>query len=379
MRRRRCLKMQLDEVSKVHRNSFGALRLLFAYAVIVSHSPQLIDGNFSREIFISHGLQVSLGELAVAGFFIISGYLIAGSYLSDPNLWRFLERRILRIYPAFIVASLICIFLVGPLSGGALGAMSAHDWLLALGRLVFLVPPVVPMAFHGLPIPALDGSMWTIRYEFRCYLLVAAIGALGLLRKPRLILLLTATVYGVALAVDVVRPAISRGTLHQMVFTAIGDPDIAFKLTAVFLSGACIRLFRDRISFPPLLVALSAIGWGAALMTSFLVYPATGVFGAYIIFWAALCSKSAAIEAINNRYDYSYGTYLYAWPIASIIVLMFKHDRLLTQGALTFITLILATSAGAVSWYFVEKPTLNLKPRRSLTRPDAAVTTSACA
>jgi peptidoglycan/LPS O-acetylase OafA/YrhL len=371
--------MQLDEVSKVHHNSFGALRLLFAYAVIVSHSPQLIDGNFSREIFRSNGLQVSLGELAVAGFFIISGYLIAGSYLSDPSLWRFLERRILRIYPAFIVASLICIFLVGPLSGGALGAMSAHDWLLALGRMVFLVPPVVPMAFHGLPVPALDGSMWTIRYEFRCYLLVAAIGVLGLLRKPRLVLFLTATVYGVALAIDVVHPAISKGTLHQMVFTAIGDPDSAFKLTAVFLSGACMRLFRDRISFPPLVVALSAIGWGVALGTMLWVYPATGLFGAYVIFWAAFRSKSTVIESINNRYDYSYGTYLYAWPIASIMVLIFNHDRLLTPGVLTFFTLILATSAGAISWYLVEKPTLNLKPHRSLLAQKTAVKTSACA
>ena len=178
--------MQSHQVSNTHRNNFGALRLLFAYAVIVSHSPQLIDGNFSRELFVSKGLGVSLGELAVVGFFIISGYLIAGSYLSDPNLWRFLKRRILRIYPAFLVASLVCIFLVGPLSGGLLGAMSAHDWILTFGRLALLVPPVVPGAFHGLPIPALDGSMWTIRYEFRCYLLVAAIGTFGLLRKPKL-------------------------------------------------------------------------------------------------------------------------------------------------------------------------------------------------
>ncbi len=355
--------MQSHEAPKDHHNSFGALRLLFAYAVIVSHSPQLLDGNFSREIFLSHGLHVSLGELAVDGFFIISGYLIAGSYLSDPNIWRFLKRRILRIYPAFVVASLICIFLIAPLSGGLLTAISARGWELTLGRLVFLVPPVVPMAFHGSPIPALDGSMWTIRYEFRCYLLMAIIGVLGLLRKPKLVLLFTAAIYGVAFAVDVLHPAIPSGRLHQILFAGIGDPSAAFKLTAVFLSGVCMRLFRDRISFPPLIVALSAIGWGAALMTVFWICPATGVFGAYLILWAALSSKSAVIESINNSYDYSYGTYLYAWPIASIIVLVFSHERLLTPGVLTLSTLILATVAGAISWYMIEKPALRLKPR----------------
>jgi peptidoglycan/LPS O-acetylase OafA/YrhL len=114
-------------------------------------------------------------------------------------------------------------------------------------------------------------------------------------------------------------------------------------------------------------------------VTVFWVYPVTGVFGAYLIFWAALGSKSAIMESINNRYDYSYGTYLYAWPIASVIVLVFRHEHFLAPSILTFSTLILATSAGALSWYLVEKPALSVKPNKSLRGRQAAVTRSACA
>ena len=87
-------------------NNFGVLRLLFAFAVIFSHAPQMIDGNFSREPFISLGASMTLGMFAVDGFFIISGYLLAGSYLSTNSLRKFITSRILRIYPAFIAASL---------------------------------------------------------------------------------------------------------------------------------------------------------------------------------------------------------------------------------------------------------------------------------
>ena len=243
-----------EKPGKAHQNNFGFFRLLFAYAVIVSHSPQMLDGNPAREPLMALGLNANFGGLAVDGFFIISGYLIASSYLSSRSLLRFLTSRILRIYPAFLIACLICIFVVAPIGGGALGALSPRDWIISAGRTLLLMPPSVPNALHTLPIPALNGSMWTIRYEFRCYLLVALLGMIGLLDRRRIVATMVVLAYGLVVLVSVLGfPDIPPGRLHQLIYGGLGDPVQIIQLTAIFMSGVCARLYRDRISFRPAL------------------------------------------------------------------------------------------------------------------------------
>src|SRR5579863_6185230 len=129
---------------KAHRNNFGALRLMLAYAVIISHSPEMLDGNPSREPLMALGLHFTFGGLAVDGFFIISGYLIASSYLSSRSLAQFFTSRVLRIYPAFVIAFLICILLVGPIAGGTLGALNARGWLSVFAKMISLGSPELP-------------------------------------------------------------------------------------------------------------------------------------------------------------------------------------------------------------------------------------------
>ena len=105
--------------SAQHGNNFNLLRFLFAALVIVSHAPELQDGDRSNELLSRLFGSISFGDLAVDSFFILSGFLIVKSWVSQPRVGCFLASRLLRIYPGFIAASLFCAFVVGPLYGGA--------------------------------------------------------------------------------------------------------------------------------------------------------------------------------------------------------------------------------------------------------------------
>ena len=357
----------------VRLNNIGALRLFLAYAVIVSHSPEMLDGNRSRELLVNMGSHVTLGGLAVDGFFILSGYLIAASFLSSRSLLTFLRSRILRIYPAFLVAFLVCLLLVGPAAGGDLHSIGFSGALSAIGRALLLEEPRLPGAFHSLPIPSLDGSMWTIRYEFRCYLAVAMLGALGLLERRRLVLGITILCYAVNAAfIFIGGPMIRSGLAHQIVFGVIGDPPILSALLAVFFTGVCSYLYRDRIVFNHLtLILLLAALFGAVLKLPYLE-PVVGIAGCYILLWLGFGLSSERLQRLNNRYDFSYGIYLYAWPIAALIILIAQRQHLAMPPALlTGLTAVVSTVVGAISWYVVERPSLSLKSRRSKSKPVA--------
>src|SRR5262249_36023778 len=146
--------------------------------VIVSHSFGLMDGDYSREPLARLFGSLALSDIAVDGFFVISGYLVTQSFESSHSVLSYLRKRVLRIYPGYCVAFLVSIFIVAPLTGGALSDIT---WIAAFNMLLLQMPSV-PNVFNGLHFPVLNGAMWTIAYEFRCYLAVVVLGLLGLLR-----------------------------------------------------------------------------------------------------------------------------------------------------------------------------------------------------
>ena len=160
-------------------NKFCALRLFFACLVIFSHSPAILSGS---RAFQPHFGPLTFGEVAVDGFFLISGYLITKSYLGCSNLTDYFRKRVLRIYPGFAVNVLVCVFLLAPFVGAGASVFKLTSILETSLRLGILSFPKLPNIFPGFPKLVMNGSAWTIAYEFRCYILVAV---LGLVAEPR--------------------------------------------------------------------------------------------------------------------------------------------------------------------------------------------------
>jgi peptidoglycan/LPS O-acetylase OafA/YrhL len=357
-----------DRSPIAHTNNFGALRLLFACLVIVSHSPQIIDGALLREPFIRTFGTITLGALAVDFFFIISGFLIVGSFLSSRSLGSYLLKRVLRIYPAFIVAYLACIFLVGPLVGGQLGALGLVGYFKTFARMLTLDLPRLPGAFSTLPEPSLNSSMWTISYEFRCYLLVPLLAYAGILRRPRLVLGLTAILLLAYVAILGLHWRLSWGALEQIPSSKaiLRSPQIMIRFAGLFMAGACFQLYRHKIRFDGRIAAVCAIIATLLLFVPALAEFGLATFGAYALFWTAFTRRLPFLRHVNNDWDISYGVYLYAWPTGALLAYFIGS---MTPMVLCLTTLALVVPLAFLSWKVIEEPSLKWKQRRQALRP----------
>jgi len=165
-------------------NSFDALRLILATLVVYSHSFPLTQGIQSREpLWRATRGQLSLGTMAVDFFFIISGFLITASMLRSSSVWEFLKKRIQRIYPGFFAANLMGTFLFAQIGHARVIPQISKRFLNCVFETIRLHEFTYSAAFLANPLSGINGSIWTIPYEFWCYLLVAGLSVTLILQK----------------------------------------------------------------------------------------------------------------------------------------------------------------------------------------------------
>jgi peptidoglycan/LPS O-acetylase OafA/YrhL len=327
-------------------NNFNLLRFLFASLVILSHCVEIKDGNRSHEWLTRLFGTMSFGELALDGFFVLSGYLIVRSWVNNQRWADYLRNRVLRIYPGFIAASLLCAVVFGPIGAepdyfrdfyvmGFIKAMLWLDW------------PEIPPVFQETHYPLVNGAMWTIGLEFQCYLFVLAFGVLiGFKRRAYW---LGATL--VCAAVFLAGRYIGHGILHEKIF----------KLGMQFGAGACYFLYGQRYLNRRSWMAVSAAALFALMFNRELADLAFAVFGAYLVLSFA-CRHDRYIGQFNRLPDISYGVYLYAWPLTKVILLWYPDTG---RVSLIMQTWLLSVVAGLLSWYLVERPFMAMKRARS--------------
>ena len=355
-------------------NNFGFLRVVFALLVIVSHSPVLIDGNNSRELWNQiFGPTFSLGGLGVDGFFLISGYLITKSFQSSKTIGAYLFKRVLRIYPGFLVAYAISFVFVGWLAGGKLSAMTWIAWLKQFIYMLLLNGPrELDGVFAQLPFPALNGSMWTIGLEFQCYLLVIVAGVCGLLQKRWIYLAITLCLVPIALShsfnLHVPLPYKDVIPYYYAPTTTLND---SLRFMAIFLCGGAFYLFRDEIVYTDRGAFFAAAMLVPMLFNYHLVEPGLAILGGYLLFWFSF-RKVKALNGIGRKVDLSYGIYLYAWPIQSLLILYIAD---ISPWTVTIIASAISAAFAYVSWTLVEYPCLLLKGERRIGTRNATAAT----
>lgn len=350
--------MSLQEESR--HNNFGAIRLFLATRVLWFHVFLVSHGVEAR--FPALNELVSQGgvrNLSVHCFFMISGYLVTASYVRSRDAIDFKRKRLFRIVPPYLVAYVFSLAVAVAFGGASFHLDELRRVLL---HLVVLDQPLLFDAYQGLESTLPNLPMWTIAYEFRCYLVVLVLGLSGLLER-RVVMGL----FVVASTLSILVPADGP---FQMTWLVWGAPSVTLRTLTFYLAGALFYLYRDKIVYEARFAALLAavavfVGWfDPALAT-----PVTAVFGGYVLFWIALGFKSPRLAKVGRKVDLSFGMYLFAWPIQNALAWNFPT---LTPLPI-FIGVLSGTTLMALAcWYGVEKPAMTLA-RRPRQRAEVAV------
>lgn len=330
-------------------NGFDTIRLIAASLVLISHSVPIVTGSNDQEPlhWLSRG-QATLGMMSVGAFFTVSGLLIARSYDSSRSLLSFVQKRVLRIMPALFVVCLILTLVYGPIFTTApLQVYYMESWRF-LSNVVFLPNDyTLPGVFKNRPLHAVNGSLWTLKFEIACYIGVAAALAMS---RLRLKIVFLAWIISFPVAAYLFDGRVLEGAAFYVAQ--------ASHLFRFFGAGALLYLLREHVPLRP------DIAWGCfalvlfGLFTPFFVEIAA-VFGSYCLVVFAYLAPSH-FKRLTAKGDISYGVYVYAWPIQQIFAPLSYG---VPAGWVLNCALSLPCTllAGLGSWLWVEKPALNLK------------------
>jgi len=340
----------LYNLSSRNSNNLNAIRLFLALSVIFSHSFPVCYGSVREAkcepvAVWTHG-QMTLGSAAVNLFFLLSGMLITASWLRSTSMEDFLMKRVLRIYPAFVIAvgfSGIVIWCFCP--EFRMMAGKGLPWLVDMGKdWIFLTHSCLGWnSFAHNPYhDSANASMWTIQPEFQCYLLVAAIGLFCLFRRRVLLLLIFVIIY-----LCYIRMLFG--------FNCLGISDC--RLLTYFALGVIIWLWRDKIPISGKFALLSLIGLFLSANHKPLFSVLFPIFAVYLTLWVGFAFRLPFFNWTKTT-DLSYGTYLYAFPIQQIVAM---NPTLRISWVNFLISTPIILIIAWLSWHFIEKDFLAMK------------------
>ncbi len=328
-------------------NYFDELRLLAAWLVLFSHcyplSGSALGDPFARSIGID-----TLGGVGVAIFFVLSGYLVTLSWERSTGTIDFFWKRARRIYPALGACVCVCVCVIG-------------FWLSSLDPAAFFQHPqtreyfktatawsikfVLPGAFPHNPLPGtVNGSLWSLPYELRCYLCLALLGLLPIALRWKVAA--TTTLLALYLFSRPQMPVFDR---------YLGIDYYHAKLGLFFAIGATYASWRKHIR-PMCWLGLAGTVAACTMADSsvrtivWVVSFSTFALGVALVPWH--------FPKLPERMgDWSYGLYLYGFPTQQVVAHFDVAKSLSLPGYVVVCTFASLTLA-ALSWFVVERPAL---------------------
>ncbi len=356
---------------------FDLLRLVLAFLILLTHCSWLVGTSGHTTAILNYIFHISpetastlaratttstgdptehqltgLGRPIVVSylpmFFALSGFLVTGSALRTRRLIPFLGLRVLRLLPAlFVEVTLSAVILGGVFTNLSLSAYysSPNFWsyfLNIIGDIHFFLPGL----FTNNTTDVVNSNLWTLPWEFQCYVVMSIAIVTGIVYNRNLLAILFATV-----TIALIYASFVDG--FQVVSAQVGGPTLVY----YFVAGVLMFLWRDRFVFHEVFFLIAAAACYILMMSpkTVFIYP---VLLTYITVFIGLF-PFPRVSLVKSG-DYSYGIYLYGFPVTQVLVATFAilHKNFALAAPIT----VLATGAfAALSWHGIEKHCLKLK------------------
>lgn len=330
-----------------HTTGFDYLRIALAIAVVMHHSLVVTDQPLTEWLwrYWPRGFLATL----LPAFFALSGFLVAGSLIKRASIPAFVAMRVLRVGPALAVEVLLSAFLIGavmthlPLSEYFTSPLFWKYFLNIIGHVQYVLPGM----FETNPFPdVINQSLWTIPYELDSYAWLIFLSLFGFIKNRRMLI----AVIGLLMTLGTIWLFIRFKPEWQE------SPVDGRALVVAFLVGIALQYFGDRIRLNGW-VALAAFLWGGLLLLDVRLSFLGVIPIAYTTVYLGLLNPPRRTWLLTG--DYSYGLYLFAFPIQQAQVALMPAYA--SWGYNVAIALVAGLGYAAFSWWGVEKPILSKK------------------
>jgi peptidoglycan/LPS O-acetylase OafA/YrhL/putative flippase GtrA len=328
-------------------NNFNLLRLIAASLVIFGHCYATFGPPGTPDFFKTHIPSITSGGLGVQIFFIISGFLIVQSFINKPHVIEFLAARVLRIFPGLWVALLLTVLL-----GAFMTTLpfveyfnSPKVWDYFLSNAMLHIRFELPGVFEVMPSfpKTVNGSLWTLPKEFSLYIILLFVGAGGCLSSRGIINLICA--FAVFMHLQ------QAGTYYLTNgLIPVNEVIFCFMIGVLFYANREFILISFRLTAILFLLTTLSVKYG------YYTFVTVQVFIAYLVFIIAYHEKLQL--PIFRRNDYSYGLYIYAFPLQQALAQLNITKHFSLYILLCFAVIL---PFAIFSWHIVEKPSLRLK------------------
>jgi peptidoglycan/LPS O-acetylase OafA/YrhL len=351
--------MQTVDLSK--KNNFDIRRLVASVFVIITHSYALSGKGESDYLSTLTFGTLSFSHAGVAIFFVISGYLILQSVMKTDSILSYFWKRTLRIFPGLLVVLLLCVFILGPI----VTSLSISDYFSSSSSYKHLYSATIynisHLSLQGVfetnPNQAVNGSLWTLQYEFTCYNFIALIifffKSIDKI-KPYLI---------VCLYVLIISFRIYLGERYfwfnySSSFLAGMNIMYLYEWMIYFMSGMILYLFGMKYNCMFLTLGIILSLYTILLFFDQINFARITIYFLIPLIVFVIAFKVPQISELSKYGDISYGMYIYAYPIQQLIL---HYNHKITIELFVVLSILFTIPFAMLSWHFIEKKSLKFK------------------